>query len=68
MNPIPQANVSLRGTPSQPVTREMLYAKTTELALMAGRRSNEIKQVDYERAKYELTGEVDFDRQQALLA
>lgn len=45
----------------------MLYARTTELALTAGRGSHEIKQVDYERAKYELTGELDFDRQQALL-
>ena len=45
----------------------MLHARTMELALMAGRAPHEIKQVDYERAKYELTGESDFDRQQALL-
>lgn len=49
------------------VTREMLYARTTELAIIAGRSSHQIKQIDYERAKYELTGELDFDRQQAML-
>lgn len=49
------------------VTRELLYARTMEVALMAGRSSHQIKQVDYERAKRELTGESDFDRQQALL-
>lgn len=58
---------SLCGDPSRPVTHEMLYARTLELALLAGRSSHEINQVDYERAKYELTGEVDFDRQQALV-
>jgi hypothetical protein len=67
MNQNPQA----KGTPlensGRPVTRDMLYARTTELALMAGRGSQQIKQVDYERAKYELTGELDFDRQQAML-
>lgn len=59
--------VTTRVDSVRPITREMLYARTTELALIAGRRSHEIKQVDYERAKYELTGELDFDRQQALL-
>jgi hypothetical protein len=50
-----------------PVTREMVYARTTELASLAGRSSLQIKQMDYERAKRELTGESDFDKQQALL-
>lgn len=48
-------------------TREMVRARTNELALIAGRRSHEIKQVDYERAKREVTGESDFDRQEAVL-
>jgi hypothetical protein len=47
-------------------TRETAYARTRELALIAGRRSHEIKQVDYERAKREVTGESHFDRQQAV--
>ena len=45
----------------------MVRARTRELALIAGRRSHEIKQVDYERAKREVTGESDFDRQEAVL-
>lgn len=34
---------------------------------MAGRRADQIRQGDYEQAKRELTGESDFDRQQAIL-
>lgn len=48
-------------------TREMVYARTHELAHIAGRGSHEIKQVDYEQAKREVTGESDFDRQEAML-
>lgn len=49
------------------VTREMVYSRTIEIAKIAGRNSHQIKQLDYERAKRELTGESDFDKQQALL-
>ncbi len=49
------------------VTREMVYARTSELALLGGRRSHQLKQADYERAIRELTGEADFARQQAML-
>jgi len=44
----------------------MVYARTIELASLAGRASHEIKQFDYEQAKRELTGESDFDKQQAV--
>ena len=67
MNQLLQERGIRRVTSSRPVTREMLYARTMELALMAGRGALQIKQVDYERAKRELTGESDFDRQQAVL-
>ena len=67
MNQLLQERGTSRGPFSQPVTREMLHARTLELALMAGRSALQIKQVDYERAKRELTGESDFDRQQAVL-
>lgn len=67
MNQLLQERGAGGGIPSQPVTREMLYARTMELALLAGRSAHQIKQVDYERAKRELTGESDFDRQQAVL-
>ena len=56
-----------RGICIRPVTRAMLYDRTMELAVMAGRAPQQIMQVDYERAKRELTGELDFDRQQAML-
>jgi hypothetical protein len=49
------------------VTRQMVHDRTLELALVDGRLSHQIKQVDYERAKRELTGETDFDRQQQVL-
>ena len=67
MNQPLQEKGPARSTISQRVTREMLYARTMELALLAGRSAHQIRQVDYERAKFELTGESDFDRQQAVL-
>lgn len=61
--------ISYSGTAllTRPVTREKVYARTVELASLAGRSSLQIKQMDYERAKREITGESDFDKQQALL-
>ena len=49
------------------VTRQMVHDRTVELAMIDGRLSHQIKQADYERAKRELTGETDFDRQQQIL-
>ncbi len=49
------------------VTSDMVRSRTVEMALIAGRNSLEIRQTDYERAKRELTGEKDFDRQLAVL-
>lgn len=51
----------------QPVTPYMVRTRTVELANRAGRSPIEIRQSDYERAKHELTGETDLDRQQAAL-
>lgn len=50
-----------------PVTREMVQARTRQLAEHAGRIFPHIEQADYERAKRELTGETDSDRQLAML-
>lgn len=50
-----------------PVTPQMVRSRTVELAIGAGRSSFEIRQRDYERAKRELTGETDSDRQLAVL-
>ena len=49
------------------VTPHMVRCRTVELAIAAGRSPIEIRQRDYEQAKRELTGETDFDRQQAAL-
>lgn len=45
----------------------MVRSRTVELAIRAGRSPIEIRQRDYEQAKRELTGETDFDCQQAVL-
>lgn len=50
-----------------PVTRAMVDDRARELAVLAGRASAQVTQVDYERAKRELTGEDDMDRQDALI-
>ena len=49
------------------VTREMIATRTRELALRAGRTPPYVVQADYERAKRELTGETDSDRQDAVI-
>ncbi len=48
------------------VSRNMVRAKTLEHARRAGRAPHQIRQSDYERAKRELTGESDPDRQEAI--
>ncbi len=50
-----------------PVTRERVHARTRELALIAGRLPPHVTQSDYEQARREVTGESDFDRQEAML-
>jgi hypothetical protein len=46
----------------------LLHARERELAWHAGRTSSDVTQPDYERAKREVTGETDLDRQNAWLA
>jgi hypothetical protein len=58
---------SLSSATMPQVTSDMVRSRTVEMALIAGRNSLEIRQTDYERAKRELTGEKDFDRQLAVL-
>ena len=49
-----------RAMPSVPGTGRV------EMGMKGARDSREIKQFDYEQAKRELTGESDFDKQQAI--
>ena len=48
-------------------SREKIHVRALELAEIAGRGSDEITQFDYEQAKRDVTGEVDRDRQNAVL-
>jgi hypothetical protein len=50
---------------TSPVTREMVRTRTHELALRAGRELTEVTHGDYAQAKLELTGESDWDLQEA---
>lgn len=49
------------------VTPEVLHVRALDLALANGRSGGLVTQADYEQAKRELTGERDFDRQEAIL-
>jgi hypothetical protein len=49
-------------------THASIRIRTRELALRAGRVPPHVAQTDYEQAKRELTGESDWDRQEAVLA
>ena len=49
------------------VSRELLHARTRELALIAGREIPHVTHADYAQAKRELTGESDPDRQDAMI-
>ena len=66
-NPLSKGVLTENAVGIGPVTREMVHARTRELALIAGRVPPHVPQADYERAKRELTGEADMDRQEAML-
>jgi len=66
-NPINRGIISCNAHGIGPVTREMVQNRTRELAMIYGRTPGQISQADYERAKRELTGESDRDRQDAIL-
>lgn len=52
---------------NDPVTRDMVHARTRELAVIAGREPSQVTKADYDKAKLELTGEADLERQDAVL-
>jgi hypothetical protein len=60
-------NSSMGPAVSPMVTPHMVRSRTVELAHRAGRSSIQIRQCDYERAKRELTGETNSDRQHQVL-
>jgi len=66
-NPLNQGVLTENSIGIGPVTREMVRARSRELALIAGRTPPQVSQLDYEQAKRELTGESDLDRQDTIL-
>jgi hypothetical protein len=66
-NPLSKGALTVNFSGIGPVTRAMVDARARELAQMAGRTAARVTQVEYERAKRELTGESDIDRQDALI-
>ena len=66
-NPLNKGVSTGKTSGADPATREMVQARTRELALIAGRAPPHVSQADYEQAKRELTGESDMDRQEAML-
>ncbi len=56
-----------RSTIAGPVTRQMVRARTRELAVLAGRAPLQVTQADYAQARRELTGESEPSRQDAVL-
>ena len=66
-SPLMQKNRKNSALAAPRATRQMVRVRTEELASLAGRKSHDIHQRDYEQAKREVTGEKDFDKQQAIL-
>jgi hypothetical protein len=66
-NPLNQGVFTNNSAEIGPVTREMVQARTRELALIAGRTPPHVTQADYEQAKRELNGGPEMDRQETLL-
>lgn len=66
-NPINRGIIAENFTGIGAVTRDMVHARTRELAVISGRAPHEASQADYEQAKRELTGGSDMDRQDEVL-
>jgi hypothetical protein len=66
-NPLSKGALTANFLGIGPVTRAMLDTRAKELALIAGRTAARVTQAEYERARRELTGESDVDRQDALI-
>ena len=66
-NPSNQTHLTANSGVASAVTRMMVHDRARELALIADRTAQQVTQADYEKAKRELTGESDLDRQDAIL-
>jgi hypothetical protein len=66
-NPLSKGVLTENFTGIGSVTREMVYKRARDLALLAGYAPTQVRQSDYEQAKRELTGGADIDRQDTAL-
>ena len=66
-NPLSKGVLTENFTGIGSVTREMVYKRARDLALLAGYAPTLVRQSDYEQAKRELTGGADIDRQDTAL-
>jgi hypothetical protein len=66
-NPLSKGVLTENFTGIGSVTREMVYKRARDLALLAGYAPPQVRQSDYEQAKRELTGGADIDRQDTAL-
>jgi len=66
-NPLNKVVLTVNSAGIGAVTREMVHTRARELASLAGCAPAHVHQSDFEQAKRELTGEVDIDRQDAVL-
>ena len=53
--------------PTHAVTRAMVNFRAHELAELANRGASNVRQIDYEQAKRDVTGETELDKQNAAL-
>ena len=65
-NPLNKGVITENSTGIGTVTRKMVWERARELALIEGRVSPQVLQVDYEQAKRELTGGMDQDPQETV--
>ena len=63
-NPLNKGIIMENATGIGTVTSEMVETRARELAAIAGRRSSEPSEADYQQAKRELTGESEMDPQE----
>ena len=66
-NPLKEGVLTENSAGIGTVTREMVRARATELALIDGRSRNRATMSDFAQAKRELTGEPDIDPKETIL-
>lgn len=66
-DPMNEGGMGGRAVGIHPMIRKMVHERTRELALAAGRHPLQVTHSDYQRARLDITGESEFERQDAVL-